>query len=61
MFLHMQIPGISDKNIMRSFHLSKMTRIEPMTESIYADTFLKWPEFLEFVPRLAMYMFKGTP
>lgn len=60
-FLSNTLPNVLDKHYLKCFHLSKMTRIQPMLESEESFTFLKWVEFLEFVPRLAHFMFKSTP
>lgn len=60
-FFGNSLPNINDVTILKAFHMSKMSRIEPMLESDTSFTFLKWVEFLEFLPRLAFYMFRNTP
>ena len=37
-----------------------MTVPEETSQSSYEYTFLKWPEFIEFIPRLAWFKYRGT-
>ena len=39
--------------------MSKQTVAEETTESDFEYTFLKWSEFLEFIPRLAWFKYQN--
>ena len=46
---------------MQSFYLSKMTLVDELEQANQEYTFIKWPEFIEFVGRLAYFKFQKTP
>ena len=60
-FLHMKIPNVSDTNITQAWYLSKMIVMVETEQSEFEYTFMRWPEFLEFVPRLAYFKFNKQP
>lgn len=37
-----------------------MTCVEETSQSDYEYTYLKWPEFIEFIPRLAYFKYRNT-
>ena len=46
--------------IVKAFYLSKMTVILETEQSNYEYTYMHWPEFLEFLPRLAWIKYRKT-
>lgn len=51
--LYNLIPGVEENKIIQAFYLSKMTVALEIENSNEEYTFLKWPEFMEFIGRLA--------
>ena len=51
------IKGVTDRELAQAFYLSKMTVAEETERSNFENTFLKWPEFIEFIARLAYYKY----
>ena len=54
------IPEVDDRKVVQAFYLSKMTIAEETEMANSEYTFLRWPEFLEFIPRLAYMRHRGT-
>ena len=55
-----KIPGLPERCILHAFYLSKMTVVLETDYANYEYTYLKWPEFLEFIGRLAQQKYLGT-
>ena len=51
---------LSDKMILKAFYLCKMTVWSETTNGNVEYTFIHWPEFLEFLPRLAWLKYLKT-
>ena len=47
------IPECGELGVTKAFYLSKMTVVEESEDSNYEYTYLHWPEFIEFMGRLA--------
>ena len=52
--------GLTDFMIVKSFFLAKMTIVLETENSNFEYTFIHWPEFLEFLPRLAWIKYQST-
>lgn len=50
--------NLTDKHIIVAFYLSKQTVALEVENSNYEYTFIHWPEFLEFLCRLAWLKYK---
>ena len=55
------LPEIHEKDMARAFYLSKMTVVEETDKGNYEYTFIRWPEFLEFLGRIAWFKYLKTP
>ena len=51
---------INDTKIIQAWYSSKMTVVNENEKGNYEYTFLHWPEFLEFLGRLAWLKYIGT-
>ena len=47
------IPECGETKVIKAFYMSKMTVVEESDDSNYEYTYLHWPEFVEFIGRLA--------
>ena len=54
------IPDVFEKEILQAFYLSKMTVAKESEHCEYEYTFLKWPEFCEFIARLGYFKYNDT-
>ena len=51
------IPGVDKIEIIQAWSLSKMSCSYETDHAEYEYTFMRWPEFIEFVPRLAYFKY----
>ena len=56
-WLNNVIPGVTSVEIVSAWYLSKMICSKETDHSEYEYTFMRWPEFIEFVPRLAFFKY----
>ena len=47
------IPECGELSVITAFYMSKMTIVDESDDSNYEYTYLHWPEFIEFIGRLA--------
>lgn len=52
-FLSNPVPGLTKQVIDQAFYLSKQTIVNESEMANYEYTYLHWPEFIEFIARLA--------
>ena len=57
---HGIIPNVGEVKVAQAFYLSKMTVVEESDSSDFEYTYLHWPEFVEFMARLAQVKYRGT-
>ena len=53
------IPEVGEPHLIKAFYMSKMTVVEEGEDSNYEYTYLHWPEFIEFMGRLAQVKYRG--
>ena len=53
------IPDINERKIVQAFYLSKSTVADESGHALQEYTFIKWPEFIEFIARLAWMKYRG--
>jgi len=56
-WLNNTIPGVTSLEVVQAFYLSKMSCSKETDHCEYEYTFMRWPEFIEFVPRLAFFKY----
>lgn len=56
-FLKNKVPDLNERKIVQSFYLSKMVVSLETDNSSREYTFMKWPEFIELIPRLAYFKY----
>jgi len=56
-FMKDKVPDVTERKIVRSFYLSKMVVSLESDNSSREYTFMKWPEFIELIPRLAYFKY----
>ena len=52
--------GLTDTMIVKAFYLCKMTVVKESENANFEYTFIHWPEFIEFLPRLAWLKYLET-
>ena len=57
---HGVIPHVGEVGVGQAFYLSKMTVVEEVDFSNFEYTYIHWPEFVEFIGRLALIKYRGT-
>ena len=56
---HGLIPEMGERSVIQAFFMSKMTVVEESEDANYEYTYLHWPEFIEFIGRLAQVKYRG--